>query len=63
VPQRTYWELKTFQDGPQIVPLAGEGSQPPAKRARVETQGTTPQDMMMEVEYFASILLKTLELK
>jgi hypothetical protein len=43
----------------------GETSHPPAKRIKTENGGSsseTPQDLMAEVERFASILSNTLEL-
>jgi hypothetical protein len=65
VPDRTSWEMKTLQSGPKKIPLDTDEAYPPTKKARVESSngGSAPQDLMVEVETFASIISHTLELE
>jgi hypothetical protein len=69
VPNRTECKLVALKPGTPEAPLTmngnGETSDPPAKRIKTEngvSSSETPQDLMAEVERFASILSNTLEL-
>ena len=70
VPNRTECKLVALKPGTPEAPSTmngnGETSDPPAKRVKTENGGSlsseTPQDLMAEVERFASILSNTLEL-
>eukprot|EP00980_Cylindrotheca_fusiformis_P012669 scaffold3103_cov136-Cylindrotheca_fusiformis.AAC.7 len=64
VPSRKSWELRTLHSGPQRIPLDTEEA-PPAKKARTESADgrSAPQELMAEVEVFASIISHTLDLE
>jgi hypothetical protein len=65
VPNRTACSMVTLKAGSVVIPEDNAG-EPSAKRVRVESNGGTSvssQDLMVEVESFASILSNTLDLE
>ena len=65
VPKRTSCFLATLKAGPALTPSYDLAEEPPAKRVRTDPNDcaeASPQDLMLEVETFATILSNTLDL-